>query len=72
MANIGFKDLSRRTTFDKVFHDKAFNNPQNPKLDGCQHGIVSMVYNCFDKKPTATKANKSVSHPGKRISSEKQ
>ena len=45
-----FKDLSRKTTFDKVLHDKAFNIAKNPKYDGYQRGPVSMVYKVFDKK----------------------
>ena len=30
--------------------DKAFNIAKNPKYDGYQHGIASMVYKLFDKK----------------------
>ena len=30
--------------------DKAFNIAENPKYDGYQHGIASMVYKLFDKK----------------------
>ena len=37
------KDLSRRTASDKVFRDKAFNFAKNPKLDGYQRGLASMV-----------------------------
>ena len=44
-----FKDLSRRTS-DKVLHDKAFNIAKNPKYDGYQRGIASVIYKCFDKK----------------------
>ena len=31
-------------------HHKAFNIVKNPKYDGYQHGLASMVYNFFDKK----------------------
>ena len=31
MANGGFKDLTRRTAYDKVLRDKAFNIAKNPK-----------------------------------------
>ena len=34
MAYGNFKDLSRRTAFDKLLHDKAFNIAVNPKYDG--------------------------------------
>ena len=45
-----FKDLSRRTASDKVLRDKAFNIAKNPKYDGYQRGLASMVYKFFDKK----------------------
>ena len=45
-----FKDLNRRTAADKVLNDKAFNIAKNPKYDGYQRGITSMVYKCFHKK----------------------
>ena len=31
-------------------HDKAFNIAKEPKYDGYQSGLASMVYNCFDKE----------------------
>ena len=51
-------DLTRRTTSSKILHDKAFNIVENPKYDGFQKGLASMVYNIFDKKNSATRANK--------------
>ena len=30
--------------------DEAFSIAQNPKYDGYQHGLASMVYKFFDKK----------------------
>ena len=45
-----FKDLNRRTFVDKVLHDKAFNIDKDPKNDGYQRGLDSMVYKLFDKK----------------------
>ena len=50
MACGNFKDLKRRTFSDKVLRDKTFNIPKNPKYDGYQRGITSMVYKFFDKK----------------------
>ena len=50
MAYGDFKDLKRRTFSDKVLRDKAFNIAKNPKYDGYQRGLGSMVYNFFDKK----------------------
>ena len=50
MAYGKYKDLKRRTKSDKVLKDKAFAIANNPKYDGYQRGLVSMVYNFFDKK----------------------
>ena len=50
MAYGDFKDLARRTASDKILRDKAFNIAKNPKFDGYQRGLASMVYNFFDKK----------------------
>ena len=54
-----FKDLPRRTASHKVLRDKAFNIAENPKYDGYQRGLGSMVYKSFDEKSAATNANKS-------------
>ena len=45
-----FKDLARRTFSDKVLRDKAFNIAKNPKYDGYQRGLASMVSKFFDTK----------------------
>ena len=50
MAYGDFKDLVRRTASDKILRDKAFNIAKNPKYDGYQRGLASMVYKFFDKK----------------------
>ena len=39
-----FKDLKKRTAADNVLRDKAFNIAKNPKYDGYQRGLASMVY----------------------------
>ena len=44
------KDLINRTEAEKVLRDKAYDIASNPKYDGYQRGLVSMVYNFFDKK----------------------
>ena len=44
------KDLRKRTVADKVLKDKAFNIAKDPKYDGYQRGLASMVYKFFDKK----------------------
>ena len=45
-----FKTLAKRTASDKVLRDKAFNIAKNPKYDGYQRGLASMVYKLFDRK----------------------
>ena len=50
MAYGDFKDLTRRTVFDKILRDKAFNIAKNPKYDGNQRSLASMVYKFFDKR----------------------
>ena len=44
------KELTKRTQSDKVLWDKAFKIASDPKYDGCQRGLASMVYKFFDKK----------------------
>ena len=58
------KDLTRRTTAsDKILRDKAFNITKNPKYDGYQGGLVSMVYKFLDKKTSGrTVKNKNISN----------
>ena len=43
MAYGDFKDLTIRIVFDKILCDKVFNIAKNPKYDGCQCGLASMV-----------------------------
>ena len=62
MAYGDFKDLTRRIASDKILRDKAFNIAKNPKYDGHERRLASMVYRFFDKKTSggaATLANKS-------------
>ena len=40
-----------RTEADKVLRDKAYDIASNPKYDGYQRALASMVYKFFDKKP---------------------
>ena len=54
MAYGNFKDLAKRTGADNVLKNKAFNIAKNPKYDGCQRGLASMIYNFFDKKTSGS------------------
>ena len=38
------KDLINRTEADKVLRDKAYDIASNPKYDGYERGLASMVY----------------------------
>ena len=66
------KDLVKRTQSDKVLRDKAFKIASDPKYDGYQRGLASMVYKFFDKKSSgsgvaASLANKSATEPNYQL-----
>ena len=48
------KDLINRTEADKVLRDKTYDIASNPKYDGYQRGLASMLYKFFDKKSTGS------------------
>ena len=50
MAYSKSKDLVTRTQSGKVLKDKAFKIASDPKYNGYQRGLASMVYKIFDKK----------------------
>ena len=43
-----FKDLAKRTAADKVLRDNAFNIVKDPKYNGYQRRLASIVYKFFD------------------------
>ena len=47
-----FKDLAKRKQSDKVLRDKHFEISSNPKYDGYQRGLASMIWMFLDKKST--------------------
>ena len=57
-----FKGLARITAFDKVLRDKVFYIAKNPKYDGYQRGLASMIYKFFDKKSKGSGFNMEVKH----------
>ena len=59
------KDLINRKKADKVLKDKAYNIATNPKYDGYQRGLASMVNKFFDKKSAGSGINtiKSTAEP---------
>ena len=48
------KILKRRIFSNKVLRDKAFNVAKDPKYDGYQRGLASIVHKFFDKKLKGT------------------
>ena len=44
------RDLVKRTQSDKVLRNKALKIANDPKYDGYQRALASMVYKFFDKK----------------------
>ena len=44
------KDLTKRTVANNILRNRAFNIAKDPKYDGYQRGLASMVYKFFDKK----------------------
>ena len=44
------KDLTKRTIADKNLKNRAFDIAKDPKYDGYQRGLASMVYKFFDSK----------------------
>ena len=41
--------MTERTESDKFLRDKAFKIASNPKYDGYQRGLASLVYKLFGK-----------------------
>ena len=50
MAYGDLKDLFRIIASDKILRSRPFSIVKNPKYDGSQRGLTSMVYKVFDKK----------------------
>ena len=42
-----FKDFPRRTASDEILDKKACDTAKNPKYDGYQYGLASVVYIIF-------------------------
>ena len=57
MAHGKLKDLEKRTQSDKVLSDKAFKIAKNPKYNGYQRALASIVYKYFDKKSSGSGIN---------------
>ena len=51
------KDLRERTVADKILKNKGFDIAKDPKYDGYQRRLASMVYKFFDKKSKGSGVN---------------
>ena len=65
------KDLTKRTVGDKILKNKAFDIAKDPKYDGYQRELASMVYKFFDSK-VASPNKKSVGSGAKLIPQNEQ
>ena len=59
-----YKDLTKRAGSDEVFREKPFKIASNPKYDGYQRGLASVVYKFFDKK---SKVSRIKSMPNQKL-----
>ena len=50
------KILQKKTIADKLLKNRAFNIAKDPKHDGYQRGLASMVYTFFGKKSAGSGA----------------
>ena len=57
MAYKVYKDIQKRRPFGKVLRDEILESSHNPKSDGYQHGIASVVYRFLVRKPRDTTHN---------------
>ena len=60
------KDLTKRTVADKIFKNIAFDIDKDPKYNGYQRGLASVLYKFFDSK-VASPDKKSVGSGAKRV-----
>ena len=71
MASGKSKNLEKRTQSDNVLRDKAFKIAIDPKYDGYQRGLASMVHKIFDKKSSwSGVATKSSTEPNYQLENE--
>ena len=57
-----YKDVENRLISDQKLRNSVYDIASNPKCDGYQRGLASMVYNFFDSKvaPLGKKAGKGI------------
>ena len=55
-AHSDSKYFTKRTVADKILKNRAFDIAKDPKYDGYQRGLASMVYKFFDSKVSGSGA----------------
>ena len=60
MAYGKLKDLAKKTQSDKVLRFKAFKIASDPKYDGYQRGLSSMIYNFLIKNLVEVKRHRQI------------
>ena len=73
MAYGKIKDLVKRTQSDNVLKNKAFKVANDPKYEGCQRGLASMVYNFLGEKSVSLNkpsGSRIVNEPNYRLANE--
>ena len=63
MAYDKLKDLAKTTQSDKVLREKAFKIVSDPKYDGYQKRLASMIYKFFDKKSSGNGIGNEPNYP---------
>ena len=64
------KDLTKRAIADKILKNKAFNIAKDPKYDGYQRGLASMVYKFFHKKSKGSGVNTNLAPQNQQLAEE--
>ena len=64
------KDLTKRTVADKILRDKASNIAKDPKYDGYQRALASMVYKFFDKESEGSSVNTKLALQNQQLAEE--
>ena len=59
-----YKDVENRLISDQKLRNSAYDIASNPKYDGYQRGLASMVYNFFDSKVAPLDKKKTMSGKG--------
>ena len=54
MAYVDFKHSGRRAFGDKVLRDKGLDIAKDPKYDGYQRGLASVIHKFFDKETSGS------------------